>query len=271
MPRKHNFSKAQEEDIIKRYKDGESRASISKDFGVTPKVINRILKKNDLKLINAVKKNNYHDDIFDTIDSSDKAYWIGFITADGYIHEDRGCLRIKLQNNDRSHLYKFADFIGAKRESVKTEFHNITGKPLAKIEVGCRKIVNALINLNIRQGKSTREKVANIPKEYIRDYLRGLIDGDGSIRPDGSGISLNNSKDILMFMLNTILEEFGIAKVKIQDHDHTWKIEYRSKDCVKTILNYLYYDDCKMYLDRKFISAKAICRPEISSLKSLDN
>lgn len=56
MPRKHNFSKAQEEDIIKRYKDGESRASISKDFGVTPKVINRILKKNDLKLINAVKK-----------------------------------------------------------------------------------------------------------------------------------------------------------------------------------------------------------------------
>lgn len=265
MARKHYFSDVQKKEIIERYKNHESRRSISKYFGVTQKVIDRVLKENGLSLVNANKKNNYHESIFEKIDSADKAYWIGFITADGYIHEKRGYLRIKLQNLDRNHLFKFANFIGANKESVKTEFHNITHKPLAKIEISSRKIVDSLIKLNIRQHKSTREKVANIPEEYIRDYLRGLIDGDGSIRPDGSGISLNNSKEVLLFMLNIIIDKFGIAKVKIQNHDHTWKIEYRSKKNVKTILNYLYYDNCTTYLDRKFSLAIAICRPKTRS------
>jgi hypothetical protein len=63
---------------------------------------------------------------------------------------------------------------------------------------------------------------------------------------------------------------FKTATVKVQEHCSTWKIEFRAKLCVKGILEYLYYDGC-IALDRKYALAKAICRPETSSQKSLDD
>ena len=38
----------------------------------------------------------YNRHIFDTIDSEDKAYWLGFIVADGYVNDNKHMLRIKL-------------------------------------------------------------------------------------------------------------------------------------------------------------------------------
>ena len=35
----------------------------------------------------------YNRNIFNKINSEDKAYWLGFITADGYIHKNKHMLR----------------------------------------------------------------------------------------------------------------------------------------------------------------------------------
>ena len=50
---------------------------------------------------------DYNRHIFDEINSSEKAYWLGFIVADGYLNTERGMLRIKLGNIDKHHLEKF--------------------------------------------------------------------------------------------------------------------------------------------------------------------
>ena len=49
-------------------------------------------------------------DFFNIIDSSDKAYWIGFICADGHVHRDykQVCLQIGLSSVDKLHLHKLA-------------------------------------------------------------------------------------------------------------------------------------------------------------------
>ena len=44
-------------------------------------------------------------------DSSDKFYWIGFITADGNISKNFLSLAIQLKGEDREHLEKFKKFI----------------------------------------------------------------------------------------------------------------------------------------------------------------
>lgn len=49
----------------------------------------------------------YNRHIFDEINSSEKAYWLGFIIADGYLNEDKNMLRIKLGSIDKHHLEKF--------------------------------------------------------------------------------------------------------------------------------------------------------------------
>ena len=49
----------------------------------------------------------YHRHIFDQIDTQEKAYWLGFILADGYLNTNKHMLRIKLGDKDKHHLEKF--------------------------------------------------------------------------------------------------------------------------------------------------------------------
>lgn len=64
--------------------------------------------------------------IFNDIDSSEKAYWLGFILADGYINEKKAFMRIKLKECDKNHLDKFVKFIDGDKGMIKYETHNIT-------------------------------------------------------------------------------------------------------------------------------------------------
>ena len=69
---------------------------------------------------------NYNRHIFDNIDNEDKAYWLGFIIADGYLNDNKHTLRIKLGDIDKNHLIKFIYFIGGDLSMLKSETHNIT-------------------------------------------------------------------------------------------------------------------------------------------------
>ena len=52
--------------------------------------------------------------MFDTIDSEEKAYWLGFIYADGWISDANNCFTLTLQQRDVEHLLKFNEFIANK-------------------------------------------------------------------------------------------------------------------------------------------------------------
>ena len=52
-----------------------------------------------------------NDDYFSEIDIEEKAYWLGFIYADGYVTGSK--LGIAIANLDRMHLEKFKKCIGA--------------------------------------------------------------------------------------------------------------------------------------------------------------
>ena len=69
----------------------------------------------------------YNRHIFDIVNTPEKAYWLGFIVADGYLNIDKHMMRIKLGNQDKCHLEKFIHFINGNDEMLKSEIHNITG------------------------------------------------------------------------------------------------------------------------------------------------
>lgn len=52
-----------------------------------------------------------NDDYFSEIDTEEKAYWLGFIYADGYVTGSK--LGITIANLDRMHLEKFKKCIGS--------------------------------------------------------------------------------------------------------------------------------------------------------------
>ena len=194
---------------------------------------------------------NYNRNIFNKIDNEEKAYWLGFIVADGYLNINKHMLRIKPGNRDRSHLIKFIKFIGGNEEMLKSEIHSETGNENFYVSLYSKEVMNDLLSLGIEQAKSGKEKVCNIDKKYYRDFIRGLWDGDGFIRENLSGIGLVGSEEVLAFVQNYFNDSLGVKPLKIYPHCNTFKIEYRStRKAIPLILNHL-YGDKDVALDRK--------------------
>lgn len=194
---------------------------------------------------------NYNRNIFNKIDNEEKAYWLGFIVADGYLNINKHMLRIKLGNRDRSHLIKFIKFVGGNEEMLKSEIHSETGNENFYVSLYSKGVMNDLLSLGVEQAKSGKEKVCNIDKKYYRDFIRGLWDGDGFIRENLSGIGLVGSEEVLAFVQNYFNNSLGVKPLKIYPHCNTFKIEYRStRKAIPLILNHL-YGDKDVALDRK--------------------
>ena len=132
---------------------------------------------------------------FDCIDTEEKAYWLGFIYANGYViktaknHE----LGIELSVLDIEHLYKlnhiFNDYykITKKMKSLNQidRFNDNVERnkysEMCSIRIYSKSIYNGLISNNIVQNKTKSNIFPKInDKKLFLHFLRGYIDGDGS-------------------------------------------------------------------------------------------
>lgn len=113
---------------------------------------------------------------FDDVSTPEKAYWLGFITADGGIirNAKTNALRLELAEKDAEHVQRFADALGS-------------DKPL-RFNRGCIGIsldswylVESLERLGITQRKSATVEPWDGPDDLMPHYWRGLFDGDGCV------------------------------------------------------------------------------------------
>lgn len=134
-----------------------------------------------------------NSDIFACIDTKEKAYWLGFLYADGCVLGSTNTLRISLKTADEEHLIKFKNFIEAKNTEIKRndKKDKKTGKiyPISYFQISDKKIVSDLIKNGCLPSKTysldfsfPSENI--LPKELQYHFLRGIIDGDGSIYED---------------------------------------------------------------------------------------
>lgn len=109
----------------------------------------------------------------------------------------------------------------------------------------------------IPKNKSLKETYSsNIPSDYLRDYLRGYFDGDGSIsvsKKGGTFVTVVGSYEICKLFKDTIDAEYNKDIGTISESDKSSGLFlYRisnQKDAVLLFL-YMYYKDC-VHLERK--------------------
>lgn len=245
-----DFTKEQLNEIAEKYKSGMPATAIAKEYNVSSQTIRRRL---DSMNIESRKTRKYfiNEHVFDKIDSSEKAYWLGFILSDGYLNEARGFMRLKLGELDKDHVEKFAKFMGYKDEdnAVKFEYHNITGKKIYYTTINSKYFTKRLVELGVRQAKSANEQWCNeIPKEYIKDYIRGIIDADGYI--SYKKFDICGSEDVLSHIKVFFKNKYSLTSHDIQDHCNTKRL-YMHKLNRESALNDIYYDNA-VSLDRKY-------------------
>lgn len=115
--------------------------------------------------------------------SSNMAYILGFITADGHIDDNkRFRLVFGLAKKDVSILNFIKNElcpnkqIGYRKIKVRNKYHDIV-----TFDVSSKRIISDLQRLGITRRKTSNEILPSIPKKYSGDYLRGLFDGDGCL------------------------------------------------------------------------------------------
>ena len=150
---------------------------IGKICGVSGDTIEYWRRKHDIsKHIIKRKKYSVNESFFDIIDTEEKAYWLGFIMADGCICTSNSSspnnrLSIILNQKDKDHLIKFKKAIDSKapvREGTVIDKRGfVTYK--AEFRVNSLKMCSTLISLdvNIVTGKqigraSCRERVLRL-------------------------------------------------------------------------------------------------------------
>lgn len=258
----HNEDLDTIENIVRSYQESNSIMTLDyiKDtYGIWGPAFKRILKAYNID--QQIKRKSYNRDKFEVIDSEEKAYWLGFILADGSIFKNE--LRIKLSEKDRKHLVKFINFMESNGENglhIQEETHGITGNKLVKVVCCDKKLVSDLKKYGLEQNKSMREKpYLDLPEEYIPHYIRGILDGDGSIYSDLKTISFVGSQDVLEFIKSILQNKLKVRDNKLQTHGKIFKIQWNSRKDKKRICRYLYENSNEnSRLERKYNLAMEI-------------
>lgn len=217
----------------------------------------------------------HNESYFEKIDSEEKAYWLGFLYADGCIvryYKDKEkkivrsmSLEITLAEKDRGHLEKFKNALNS-NIVIRNRITKLNGKEYksCRIVIYSTKICEDLINLGCTPKKTytlTFPTFDIVPKEYMRHFVRGFFDGDGCICvTEMSGnphiiTCFTGMESMLQNILDYLISEQVIRKIPKLQYDKRGSkacdLYIHGTDDNKEFLDFL-YKDSNVYLDRKY-------------------
>jgi hypothetical protein len=210
--------------------------------------------------------------------SAEMAYVLGLIYSDGNLHIRKAKSGYKLgvlsfAQKDKELVEKFLTLMNCDatiRFKEKREFENTTAGELYYFSIGNNDIANDLIRLGVTQNKSLDMQFPEIPEDYIRHFVRGIFDGDGSVyierKNNGLRVKLLSGSKCFIDQLNIHMTEHGFRNRNIS-YSHTeenpgaYFIRYNTIYEVRLFYEFIYIGvSSRLYYTRKkeiFDSASA--------------
>lgn len=172
------------EEMESLYKETKSCYIIANGLGVSPQTIYRVMDIYEIKRSQNIgnKKHSFDEYYFESIDSEQKAYWLGFIMADGCVYRGKGNsyrLQINLKYDDLSHLNKFQQSIGS---DYNIQIKEVNRHKVAQLKVNSTIMCKHLIKHGVVERKSLVCEMPSLNEDLIPHFIRGYFDGDGSIQ-----------------------------------------------------------------------------------------
>lgn len=263
-----NFSNEEKENIVKLYLEGKSTVEIGKMYNFNHHSIAAVLDECHVDRRDASRCHrtySVNEEYFDNIDTQNKAYFLGFLFADGNNGMQKTTISLSLQEKDRDILEKLRIdagsnkpllFISSERKRNNGEGYNY--KDRYALTVCNKHWCERLSELGCVPNKSLVLKFPDyLSDEMLPHFIRGYFDGDGCIVNAKSGnhnINLTSTKDFCISVQNIVFNLFGM-KSYIYPASNKNGITYvwtlRKKQDIKTFLD-LIYKDAELYLERKY-------------------
>ena len=235
------------------YKDHISIGKIAKENNVSYSTMHNAISKLGYK-VRHMPQMKYDVEYFKTIDTEEKAYWLGFIFADGSLHKDKQ-LTIELDIKDYDHIVKFESAI--KRNKIPYTYKRRRGNETVKAVVFGKEFCGYLMQYGLH-AKKANDCVfpKNIPKYLIRHFIRGYFDGDGSIfmrsrdkKYRWSVLSFSGTLDMLQNIHKAIPTHMKMLLEFKQNMN--WELKVSKRANLVAWYRWL-YSDVHIYLDRKY-------------------
>ena len=195
------------------------------------------------------KKNVLHN--FEKIDTEEKAYWLGFLYADGNVSKSEDKIELSLAEVDLKHIQKFKEFMGIENKICYRE-----QQKAYRISFRSQSCKQDLIDKGCVPAKSLILKFPNeeqVPKELIRHFIRGYFDGDGWFTNTEKCFQTGiiGTKEFIEGTFKYLEENNIKTTCKIFNKGNVFKYNLNSYYDVKKFLNWI-YKDSNIYLDRKY-------------------
>lgn len=268
-------NKEKSQEIIKLYQEGYSSLKIAKIYDTTYNTIIRILDKNNIprrsNKINSRQYNLNHN-FFNNIDNEEKAYWLGFLYADGYLSftlddkRPRKIVGLSLGIKDINHLNKFNTCL---ESTYSIKIYTNTGfvkqgYPATKYGRLCftsDQLFDDLAKLGCIEHKTQTLKFPTeeqVPQYLLHHFLRGFMDGDGSIKitqPKDNkcirfGLDFCGTTEMLDGIQKFFNTQLKLSK-RHKNKTNNYSLSYGGNQSVYKKLLML-YKDATIYLDRKY-------------------
>ncbi len=105
-------------------------------------------------------------------------YLVGVVAADGCLSSDGR--HVTVVAKDGRYLSQLKRHAGLR--CGVTKCYGSSGQLAHRLQIGSRVLYDRLLGIGLTPRKSLTIGQLAVPDEYFRDFLRGVIDGDGNIR-----------------------------------------------------------------------------------------
>ena len=207
------------------------------------------------------------------------AYAIGLITTDGNLSKDRR--HIVLRSSDLEQLENFRSCLKLSNKIGTPKVSGQYGKRVCyRIQFGDVQFYQWLLKIGLSPAKTYTLGPVNVPDEFFRDFLRGHLDGDGSISIYQDKYNTAKHADYIYLRLlvrfisasrahiewvrANILRLLGLKGDLFEIHSKRvsrtsiWQLKYMKKESIK-LLPWLYYSqDIPCLLRKRNKAEKAL-------------
>jgi hypothetical protein len=242
-------------EIIRLFKSGLNYREIGTKLNLDSRTVSKIVKNSGVEQ-NRIKrrsKYNINEDYFKDL-NSESLWLIGLLAADGWIKKDRYIGIAQSGDEGKAIIEEVKRLL---EYNAPTYEKDTIGRKSYSINITSNKIVNNLSLFNIIPNKSLTYELPDLNDDNFRDYLRGYIDGDGSIGVynNGSGyeylvISFVGTKDFIHECNKQIPIECSGKRDLIRSNN-CWEIRWYGRHAIE-FGKWLYYRK-NLYNSKKFI------------------